>query len=100
MNQVQRNDERRQNSNKRKETEREKHFKRLVKRWKSLPNKQAHQRNIKKGDRVEIITGISGLLHRKRQTGIVTKRNGAYLYVRPHWCKWETECYDVELVKY
>lgn len=34
---------------------------------------------------------------RKNKNGIVTGRNGGYIYVRPMWCKWETELYDCEL---
>jgi hypothetical protein len=54
---------------------------------------------VKVGDTVQIMTPISGLTHRKIQTGIVVERDGYYVYIRPHWLSKERiiECYDSEL---
>ena len=55
---------------------------------------------FKVGDRVEV-TGKrpAPLKHRKKVIGRITHIDGAYIYVRPNWCKWEQECYPNELKK-
>lgn len=54
---------------------------------------------LKVGDRVEILTTIAPLKHQKNKNGIIVYVNGAYIDVRPMWCKWITECYPNELRK-
>lgn len=50
-----------------------------------------------KGDRVLIRTPIAPLKHRKQQIGIVTRRDGSYVYVQPLWCKYGAK--DVPVYK-
>jgi hypothetical protein len=58
---------------------------------------------MKVGDKVKILQSkfITGLKHRKHHPviGIITSRNGGYIYVRPSRCTWEIEAYDCELQK-
>ena len=54
---------------------------------------------FKVGQKVGIVGNIPfPLKHRKKTRGIVTKKDGDYIYVRPLWCKWEVELYACELV--
>jgi len=54
---------------------------------------------LKVGDRVEILDrDISSLRHRKKKWfGRITHINGAYIDVRPMWCKFIIEFYPCEL---
>lgn len=49
------------------------------------------------GDRVRILEPRAVLKHRQNRNGVVTNVNGAYIMVRPMWCKWEAEFYPNEL---
>jgi hypothetical protein len=54
------------------------------------------------GERVEIVSLISGLKHRQKKGkvyGRVTNIDGEYHLVRPMWCTWETELYRNEMRK-
>jgi hypothetical protein len=35
--------------------------------------------------------------HRKNCNGVITQVDGAYICVRPMWCKWVVELYPCEL---
>ncbi len=90
-------------AHKKKERQKRKDVTRLKNRIKAYKKNGWRVQYVNVGQRVEILTTISGLLHRKRQTGIVKYRNGSYVYVKPHWTKneeWLTECYDNELMVY
>ena len=56
-------------------------------------------KTLKVGDRVEILADSFPLRHRKTKFGFVVSINGAYIDVRPMWCKWVIECYPNELRK-
>jgi len=53
------------------------------------------------GDRVEILRkDIFYLKHRIKKGkvyGIITDIDGAYITVKPAWCKWEVELYPNEI---
>jgi len=51
----------------------------------------------KVGDRVKLLVKLSCLKHRNNVFGKVVRINGAYIYVKPSWCKWEVELYPNEL---
>jgi hypothetical protein len=55
--------------------------------------------NLKLGDRVEILPPNQHLSHRTKRLGKITSIDGAYILVRPMWCKWEAEYYPNELKK-
>ena len=51
------------------------------------------------GQHVGIVGNIPfALKERRRVRGIITRIDGDYIFVRPLWCKWETELYACELV--
>jgi hypothetical protein len=56
---------------------------------------------MKAGDRVLILQSkyISGLKHLANHPaqGIITSRNGGYIYVQPDVCSWGIEAYECEL---
>lgn len=58
---------------------------------------------LRVGDVVEILNSRTNSLleHRKSHPvrGVVIRRNGYYLYVRPYHSKLVVECYDLELRK-
>lgn len=51
------------------------------------------------GDRVRILRkDIRDLDHRKDPVyGVITNINGAYIMVKPSWCRWEIELYPNEI---
>lgn len=52
----------------------------------------------KVGDKVCILRqDIFHLTHRKNRNGIITHIDGAYITVRPMWCKWLCELYPGEI---
>ncbi len=56
---------------------------------------------VKRGDRVLLMQArhMASLKHRRLPVfGRVTRRDGGYIYVRPSWCRWATECYENEVV--
>jgi len=54
---------------------------------------------FKKGERVEILRKdiYYRPKHRIHWYGRITRIDGGYHYVRPMWCKWETELYYNEI---
>ena len=52
---------------------------------------------FKVGQKVGLQYKPAPLKHREKVRGVITKRDGEYIYVRPFWCKWEVECYASEL---
>lgn len=72
-----------------------KHISETVKRL-----KKAFADDPRVGDRVQILTKIGSIGKRKNKlTGVVTRIDGGYYYVRPAWCKFETELYENEIKK-
>lgn len=52
------------------------------------------------GMKVTIVGNIPfHLKHRKNKNGVIIKIDGAYIYVRPTWCKWYGEFYLGEIKK-
>ena len=82
--------------------EQKENLKRLKTNNKQILKTYSNRRCVNIGERVFILTNISGLLHRQYQTGVVVERNGGYVYVRPHWLSDDriVECYDNELAAY
>ena len=55
----------------------------------------------KTGDQIKILrTDIKDLEHRQKPVnGVVTAVDGAYILVKPSWCRWEIELYPNEIVR-
>ena len=69
-------------------------------RFERVLERIASQPVIRKGDRVRIKkykTWIAWGDRTPQEFGFVTRRNGAYIYVRPRWQKHVIEFYDSEL---
>jgi hypothetical protein len=54
---------------------------------------------FKVGDKVRLKNHaeICHLKHRKNQNAIITNIDGAYILIRPMWCKWLAEVYPNEI---
>ncbi len=52
---------------------------------------------MKVGDKVKILEDVASIRHRKNKNGVISRINGAYIYVIPMWTKFEIELYEQEI---